>query len=454
MSLPLIIQPVNDASIAALMVPGTGAVMGFAKYDPLQAINPDPLNWYQYWWVWNTAAYASNPIGPRTVLLTSQGYSGTSVTNVLSFGPEIRNNIWQPLGAGSFKITVVAHLGATNFAPQCAQPDQYRFEVLHADKTTMAGVQWDQTAPGDYSRVFSNHLDSADYTFHIPAGESAANMVVCVSSLVDPDLRHEVSQGVVQLLGRASNAPALVDIPAGTFVMGSPASEAERSDSEGPQTTVTISYCFKMSKYPLTQGQYKTVLGANPSYFSGVSNRPVEQVSWSDATNYCFQLTRLEQQAGFLPAGWAYRLPTEAEWEYACRAGTTTASSYGPALLSGMANFNGHYEYDAVVGTTLKTNGVFVGMPVPVGGYLPNAWGLYDMHANVWEWCLDGWASNLPGGNVTDPFAPASSSDRVIRGGGWYNDGRFCRSAFRLRSSATYRGNDTGFRVVLAPSHP
>jgi formylglycine-generating enzyme required for sulfatase activity/murein DD-endopeptidase MepM/ murein hydrolase activator NlpD len=452
MSQPLTIQPSNDTAIARLRIPGTGSPMGFATYDLLHAINPDPLNWYPYWWAWSTAAYASNPIGPRTVQVIGLSYGGAAVTNALSFGPEIQNNVWVPLGAGSFKVTVVAHLGSTNLAPQCAQPDQYKLEVLHADKTTMAGAQWSGTVPGNYSKVFSNHLDAVDYVFQIPAGESATNMVVRASSLMAPDLRHEVSQGVVQLLGRASNAPALVDIPAGTFVMGSPASEAERFDCEGPQTIVTISHCFKMGKYAVTQAQYKSVAGSNPSYFSGVSNRPVEQVSWSDATNYCFQLTRLEQQAGFLPAGWAYRLPTEAEREYACRAGSTTAFYYGPALRSGVANFNGHYEYAATLGTVSNPNGIFLGMPVPVGGYVPNAWGLFDLHANVWEWCLDWWGSSLPGGSAVDPRGPAVGSDRVIRGGGWYNDATFCRSAFRLRSSPAYRGNDTGFRVVLAPS--
>jgi formylglycine-generating enzyme required for sulfatase activity/murein DD-endopeptidase MepM/ murein hydrolase activator NlpD len=454
MSQPLTIQPSNDTAIAGLRIPGTGSPMGFAMYDLLHAINPDPLNWYPYWWEWSTAAYASNPIGPRTVQVIGQSYGGATVTNALSFGPKVQNNVWAPLGAASFKVTIVANLGSTNLAPQCAQPDQYRLEVLHADKTAMPGVQWSGTAQGNYSKVFSNHLDTADYFFQIPAGENATNMVVRASSLMAPDLRHEVSQGVVQFLGRASNAPAMVDIPAGTFVMGSPASEAERFDCEGPQTLVTISYCFKMGKYAVTQGQYKSIVGSNPSYFSGVTNRPVEQVSWNDATNYCFQLTQLEQLAGFLPAGWAYRLPTEAEWEYACRAGTTTAFCYGATLRSGMANFDGHYEYNAAIGMTLNTNGVFAGTPVAVGGYAPNAWGLYDLHGNVWEWCQDGWSSNLPGGSVTDPPGASSGSDRVIRGGGWYNDGQFCRSAFRLRSTASYRGNDTGFRVVLAPSQP
>jgi formylglycine-generating enzyme required for sulfatase activity len=162
----------------------------------------------------------------------------------------------------------------------------------------------------------------------------------------------------------------------------------------------------------------------------------------------------LEQQAGFLPAGWAYRLPTEAEREYACRAGTATAFHYGPALRSGMANFNGRYEYDATLGTTNNPNGIFAGTPEGVGSYASNDWGLCDMHGNVWEWCLDSWSSSLPGGSVTNPTGPAPGPNRMIRGGAWYDNGSFCRSAFRLCSAPAYRGNDTGFRVVLAPSQP
>ncbi len=455
MGQPLTIQPSNDTAIAQLSIPGTGGPMGFAKYDLLHAINPDPLNWYPYWWAWSTAAYASNPIGPRTVQLIGQSYGGATVTNALSFGPEIQNNVWVPLDAGSFKITIVANLGSTNLAPHCAQPDQYQLEVLHVDKTAMPGVQWSGTAPGNYTKVFSNHLDTADYFFQIPAGESATNMVIRASSLMAPDLRHEVSQGRGAIAG-----PGLECSRTGRYTGRdvhhgqSRLTEAERFTCEGPQTLVTISYAFKMAKYAVTQGQYKSVVGTNPSYFSGVADRPVEQVSWNDATNYCVQLTRLEQQAGFLPAGWAYRLPTEAEREYACRAGTATAFHYGPALRSAMANFNGRYEYDATLGTTNNPNGTFAGTPEVVGSYAPNAWGLCDMHGNVWEWCFDSWSPSLPGGSVTNPSGPPPGPDRMIRGGAWYDNASFCRSAFRLRSAPSYRGNDTGFRVVLAPGPP
>ena len=125
---------------------------------------------------------------------------------------------------------------------------------------------------------------------------------------------------------------------------------------------------------------------------------PVEQVTWFDATNYCALLTERERLAGRLPEGYVYRLPTEAEWEYACRAGTTSAFHYGPALRSGMANFRGRYEYDSLVGTTENPAGIWLGRTTEVGSYAPNAWGLYDMHGNVWEWCQDWWAASCLGG--------------------------------------------------------
>ena len=241
----------------------------------------------------------------------------------------------------------------------------------------------------------------------------------------------------------------MVRIPPGTFVMGSPTTEALRQSDEG-QHGVTITYGFYIGRYQVTQGDYLALIGSNPSRFTGDLNRPVETVSWFDATNYCYQLTIQEQAAGRLQAGWAYRLPTEAEWEYSCRAGTTTAFYYGNALHSGMANFNGHGEYDAAIGTISNPNGVWLQTTTPVGSYEPNAFGLYDMHGNVQEWCQD-WYGAYPTSATVDPEGPTSGTIKVVRGGSFADGGSVLRSATRIASygpgnvSAGY-----GFRVVLA----
>jgi formylglycine-generating enzyme required for sulfatase activity len=183
------------------------------------------------------------------------------------------------------------------------------------------------------------------------------------------------------------------------------------------------------------------VIGSNPSYFTGDPNRPVEQVSWYDATDYCFKLTAAERAAGRLSAGYVYRLPTEAGWEYACRAGTTTRFSYGDD--PGYAQLNNYAWYGSNSGNTTHA----------VGQRARNPWGLYDMAGNVWEWCSDLYGT-YPGGSVSDPQGPGSGSDRVLRGGGWYIGGQLCRSAGRAYCAPAYRNNRVGFRAVLAPGQP
>lgn len=223
-----------------------------------------------------------------------------------------------------------------------------------------------------------------------------------------------------------TNAPVtnLVWIPSGTFNMSG--------------TLVYLSRGFWMGKYEVTQGEYLGVVSNNPSSFTGNLNLPVEMVNWSDAVNYCALLNAREQAAGRLPAGWAYRLPTEAEWEYACRAGTTTQFYYGddPSynLLRVFAWYNGNS------GSTTHL----------VGQKAPNRWGLYDMMGNVFEWCQD-WYDSLPVGNVTDPQGPVSGSYRVMRGGSWSSVASNCASANRSSGNPSLRYGYYGFRVVLAP---
>ncbi len=241
--------------------------------------------------------------------------------------------------------------------------------------------------------------------------------------------------------------PIMVEIPAGTFLMGSPSNEVGRQVSEGPQTWVTISHKFWMGQYEVTQGEYQALMGSNPSIWicdtNGLAdaNRPVEGVTWDDATNYCARLTQRERARGVLESNWVYRLPTEAEWEYACRAGTTTRFSYGndPSY-------------------TLLTNYAWYGQSFgetthPVGQKLPNPWGLYDMHGNGWEWCQDWAAFNYTGGTVTDPQGPTTGWCRINRGGSAFWIGSYCRSAQRSGAWPTAK-TDIGFRVVRAPVQP
>ena len=256
-------------------------------------------------------------------------------------------------------------------------------------------------------------------------------------------------------------APAdtnLVFIQPGTFTMGSSTNEAERFLNE-VQHTVTISRGFWMEKFLVTQGDYLSLMATNPSYYTPANGysqnlrRPVERVSWVDATNYCAMRTQQERAGGLIPTNYLYRLPTESEWEYADRAGTTTAFYLGSALRSGQANFDGLYEYDASVGTISNTNGIYLGQTTAVGSYAANGWGLYDMIGNVFEWCQD-WYGAYPAGSVTDPQGAVSGSSRVIRGGYFDDDARYCRSAYRIHNPPANGTNNIGFRVLLAPVQP
>jgi len=218
----------------------------------------------------------------------------------------------------------------------------------------------------------------------------------------------------------------------GTFEMGSPLGEAKRRYSETPHT-VTLSRGFYLGKHEVTQSQWEKVMGSNPSRYKG-GNRPVEKVSWTDVTSFCNKLTASERTAGRLPAGMAYQLPTEAQWEYACRAGTKTAFSFGDSLTSGQANISG--------GPRETTD---------VGKYPANGWGFHDMHGNVWEWCAD-WYGDYPTGGARDPVGPADGSFRVSRGGSWLFTALTARSAYRDRYLPADSYSSLGFRLSLRPA--
>ncbi len=227
--------------------------------------------------------------------------------------------------------------------------------------------------------------------------------------------------------------------PPGSFVMGSPETELDRFDIEYLHQEI-INQGFYLGKYEVTQAQYKSIMGKNPSEFSG-DNNPVEQVTWYDAMVFCEKLTRREHEEGRLPEGYEYTLPTEAQWEYACRAGTTTALNSGKNL----SDTEQCPEIDEV-GWYLYNSGE---KTHPVGQKKPNAWGLYDMHGNVYEWCLDGYG-DYPKSSVTDPMGFFSMDlNIVMRGGCMLNFAQRCRSAYRDHNILDYSYFNLGFRVAL-----
>jgi formylglycine-generating enzyme required for sulfatase activity len=226
----------------------------------------------------------------------------------------------------------------------------------------------------------------------------------------------------------------MVRIPGGEFLMGAADGEQDADDDESPQHWVTVPECC-MGKFPITQAQYRAVMGHNPSEFKG-AQRPVENVSWQDAVAFCEALSEL--------TGRPYCLPSEAEWEYACRAGTTTPFYVGPTLTTDLANHNGNHIYGQ------GPNGEYRQETTDVREFPPNSFGLYDLHGNVWEWCQDNWHGSYKGAPVNGvAWTDEGNAElRVCRGGSWYDDPDLCRSAFRGSNVPGYRDSDLGFRVV------
>jgi len=238
----------------------------------------------------------------------------------------------------------------------------------------------------------------------------------------------------------------LVLIPAGKFMMGSPATEVGRGGDEGPQHEVTISKPFYMGVLEVTQEQYEAVMGVNPSSFKGAKN-PVENVSWDDAVEFCKKLSAR--------TGKTVRLPTEAQWEYACRAGTITAFHTGDALKPGQANADFTQPsnpgvLDRIMAWLGMSSAKKTLQTTPAGSFSPNGLGLYDMHGNIWEWCSDWYGEDYYANSPkTDPQGPDSGSYRVLRGGSWSLSPQFCRSALRTRYTPDFRIYYIGFRVAV-----
>jgi len=240
--------------------------------------------------------------------------------------------------------------------------------------------------------------------------------------------------------------------PPGRFTMGSPRGEPERRPGED-QKLVTLTRGFWMAKYEATQGDWKRMLGELPGELTDElpagEDLPVGNVNFAECEAYCKKLTELARERGDLPKDWEFRLPTEAQWEYASRAGTTTATSFGDSLSSKQANFQGKPYNGGEPGPSL-------GRAAKVGSYPANAWGLHDMHGNIFEWCRDWYHLRLPGGadpdlhDAKDTATKSENGDksRSRRGGAWTDEGWPCRSAFRLRFEPERRYDHIGFRVV------
>jgi formylglycine-generating enzyme required for sulfatase activity len=241
--------------------------------------------------------------------------------------------------------------------------------------------------------------------------------------------------------------------PPGRFVMGSPRNEPERRPGED-QVEVTLTKGFWMAKYETTQGQWKRIMGKLPGELTDElpegDEFPVGNVNFAETEAFCQKLTELVHVSGDLPQDWEFRLPTEAQWEYACRAGTTTATSFGAGISSKQANFKGEQPYNGA------EPGPSLNRAAKVGSYPASAWGLHDMHGNTFEWCRDWYHARLPGGTDPDLYSAEKSAtksehgdrSRVRRGGCWADSGWPCRSAFRLRFEPERRYDHIGFRVV------
>ncbi|MBD2270162.1 SUMF1/EgtB/PvdO family nonheme iron enzyme [Anabaena sp. FACHB-1391] len=311
-------------------------------------------------------------------------------------------------------------------------PQKYNSQISQkVNDAILKGMELDyQNRPQSITEWFkylgiqsqNNHLKT--FTFEVVTTNNKGSII---------NKRNHSANYFVEDLGNGVKLE-MVEIPPGTFYMGSPENEKGRSDNESPQHQVNVPSFF-IGKYPLTQAQYQAIMGNNPACFTG-NNRPVECVTWDDAVAFCQKLSQ--------KTGKNYKLPSEAQWEYACRAGTTTPFYFGESITSDLVNYDGEYAYAAA------PKGKYRGQTTDVGTFPPNAFGLYDMHGNVWEWCEDDWQENYINAPVNGSALISRSDYKLLRGGSWYYDPDYCRSAFRGNSILGDLSSAVGFRVVCS----
>jgi eukaryotic-like serine/threonine-protein kinase len=256
-------------------------------------------------------------------------------------------------------------------------------------------------------------------------------------------------QGLAQIFTESLGSDVnltMIKIPAGKFMMGSPDSEKERKSNESPRHEVGVPE-FYMGQTLVTKAQWQAIMGNDPAYFQGngklpVDKLPVESINWLEAMNFCEKLSQ--------KTGRKYSLPSESQWEYACRARTTTPFAFGETITQAVVNYHGNYPY----GDAPKAG--YRERTTPVGSFPPNLFGLYDMHGNLWEWCLDEWVDSYEGapsdGSARgDINSRSPDKSRLLRGGSWNLNARVCRAAFRNYYAASFRRSDFGLRVVWVP---
>jgi formylglycine-generating enzyme required for sulfatase activity len=368
-------------------------------------------------------------------VITTSGVEGQK-QGIVFYGVDNTGFTPAPWGAGSTSFRCVkppttrigSPLNSGGTAGLCDGSYVINWDAFQAANPTALGNPW---VLGDKVFVQSWYRD--------PSAVKTSNL----SNAIELTLRSPAP------LPCATPVPGMVVIPAGTFIMGSnnvtlgPPYFGELNYAF-PARQVTISYCYWMGSTEVTQAQYSALMGTNPSFFPGASN-PVERVSLVDAFAYCSALTAQQTALGNIPTGYQYRLPTEAEWEYACRAGTATEFNVGADLFCSQAKFQYSYHSNSACWSWPGPGN----NTVPVGSYAPNAWGLYDMHGNVREWCLDAYAP-YASGPLTDPYVTTGSLGVVYRGGSWLTVSYGCTSTARWHHNG-FPAIDFGFRVVLAP---